>query len=76
MDLVVYVMLTCMYPTLAPSVNVCHIAHIYTEQTDCDTDAARLVRKNKRQQPTEDFDFHCTEAIKVRSERMPEAWTQ
>jgi len=44
MDPIVYVMLACLHPTIAPSVTVCHVAHVYAKQTDCDMDAARLAR--------------------------------
>jgi hypothetical protein len=72
MDLIVYVMLACGHPTIAPSVTVCHVAHVYAKQTDCDIDAAWLARKpiNKG------TEFRCTDAIKVKTERMPEEWTR
>lgn len=70
MELIVYVMLSCMRPTIAPSVEVCPVIHIYTKQADCDADAARLARLNKNR-----FEYRCSDAIKVKSERMPEAWT-
>jgi len=74
MDPIVYVMLACLHPTIAPSVTVCHVAHVYAKQTDCDMDAARLARNaiNKKG----GSEFHCTDAIKVKTERMPEEWTR
>jgi hypothetical protein len=73
MDPIVYVMLYCLHPTIAPSVTVCNIAHVYAKQADCDIDAARLARipVNKNN----GTEFRCTDAIKVKTERMPEELT-
>lgn len=73
-ELIVYVMLYCLRPTLQPRVEVCHIAHIYTKQSDCDLDAARLARIPANLD--NGTKFRCSSPVKVKTEQMPKAWTQ
>jgi hypothetical protein len=75
MELVVYVMLMCMNPVVAPQVTVCHVAHVYANQADCDADAARLTRIPMNRQPPATT-FKCSDPIKVKTERMPLSLTQ